>query len=119
MKTEAITKIEEGLKAYKGDQYGRVMAPYIAGILKDFCGQNEEFAQAVVQGGSFEDCMKAVVKAVQKQAISDLDACRAAAGFYFPGSVVEFHMSIHMSRFEAEEGRSAEDGIVLRLEDFL
>ena len=118
MKTQAITKIEEGLKAYKGDQYGRVMAPYIAGILKDFCGQNEEFAQAVVQGGSFEDCMKDVVKSVAKQAISDLDACKAAAAFYFPGCVVEFHMSIRMSRFGAEEAE-ADQGIVLRLEDFL
>ena len=118
MKTQAITKIEEGLKAYKGDQYGRVMAPYIAGILKDFCGQNEEFAQAVVQGGSLSECMDAVVKAIQKQAISDLDACKAAAAFYFPGCVVEFHMSIRMSRFEAEEAE-ADQGIVLRLEDFL
>ncbi len=119
MKTEAITKIEEGCKAYKGDRYGKVMAPYVAEILKDFCGQNEEFAQAVAQGGSFSECMGAVVKAIQKQAISDLDACKAAAEFYFPGSVVEFHMSIHMSKYEAEDAQAMDTGMMLRLEDFL
>ena len=118
MKSEAITKIDTGLKNYHGNQYGNAMAHYIAGILKDFCQQNEEFAQAVVQGGSFSECMDAVVKAIQKQAISDLDACKAAAGFYFPGCVVEFHMSIHMSKFETEEAQP-DGGIMLRLEDFL
>lgn len=119
MKTEAITKIEEGQKAYKGDRYGQVMAPYVERILKDFCGQNDEFAQAVVQGGTFSECMGAVVKAIQKEAISDLDACKAAAGFYFPGCVVEFHMSIHMSKYEAEETQGMNTGMMLKLEDFL
>ncbi len=119
MKTEAITKIDEERKAYKGDRYGQVMAPYVAEILKDFCEQNDEFAQAVVQGGSFSECMGAVVKSIQKQTISDLDACKAAAEFYFPGSVVEFHMSIHMSKYEAEDTKGTNTGMLLRLEDFL
>lgn len=119
MKTEAITKIEDGRKVYKGNRYGQVMAPYVAEILKDFCTQNEEFAQAVVQGGSFSECMDAVVKTIRREAISDLDACRAAAEFYFPGSVVEFHMSIHMSKYEAEDAKDMNAGMMLRLEDFL
>lgn len=119
MKTEAIKKIEEGRNAYKGNRHGQVMAPYVAEILKDFCGQNEEFAQAVVQGGSFNECMGAVVKAIKKEAISDLDACKAAAKFYFPGCVVEFHMSIHMSKYEAEEAQGMDAGMMLKLEDFL
>ena len=49
------------------------MAPYVAEILKDFCGQNEEFAQAVVQGGSFSECMDAVVKAIRREAISCIE----------------------------------------------
>lgn len=118
MKTEAIRKIDTELKTYKGDRYGGVMKDYVAGILRDFCRQNEEFAQAVAQGGSFEACMKAVTRSIQKEAISDLDACKAAAEFYFPGSVVEFHMSIHMSKFEAQEAAESA-GMMLRLEDFL
>lgn len=117
MKSQAIEKINAELAAYKGDRYGQAMKEYVAGRLKEFCEQNEEFAQAVVQGGSFGDCMKAVTGKITGQSISDLDACKAASEFYFPGSVVEFHMSIRMSQYEAEEQTA--DGIVLRLEDFL
>ena len=117
MKEKAIEKISGELKAYKGDRYGNAMKDYISETLKEFCRQNEEFAQAVVQGGSFADCMKAVAGKVQGGSISDLDACRAAAEFYFPGSVVEFQMVIRMSKYEAEE--QSDTGILLRLEDFL
>lgn len=116
MKTQAITKIQQELTGYRDDRYGEAMKTYVAAALEEFCGQNGEFAQAVVQGGSFADCMKAVTKAVKGNSISDLDACKAAAEFYFPGCVVEFHMSIRMSKFEAKEQDS---GILLRLEDFL
>lgn len=116
MKTQAITKIDQELATYKGDVYGEVMKKYVADVLKEFCGQNEEFAQAVVQGGSFKDCMKAVSGAIKNKAISDLDACRTAAEFFFPGCVVEFQMKIRMSKFETEQQDS---GILLRLEDFL
>lgn len=119
MKSQAIEKINDGLGKYKGDRYGGAMKIYVAGILKEFCQQNEEFAQAVVEGGSFEECMKFVVKKISGSVISDLDACRAAAAFYFPGSVVEFHMEIHMSKFEAEQNHDENAGILLRLEDFL
>lgn len=121
MKTEAIAKIDKEMAAYKGDRYGSAMKLYIAGVLKDFCQQNEEFAQAVVQGGGFDGCMKAVSGKIKGNAISDLDACKAAAEFYFPGCVVEFHMTIHMSQYEAEDadGAPAGGGILLHLEDFL
>jgi hypothetical protein len=116
MKTQAIQKIQDELGKYKGNRYGDIMKYYVANVLQDFCQQNEEFAQAVVQGGSFADCMKAVADKIRQNSISDLDACKAAAEFYFPGCVVDFHMEIRMSKFgEAQET----DGILLRLEDFL
>lgn len=117
MTDQAIARIDRELKAYKGDQKGNAMKDYVAGVLRDFCRQNGEFAQAVVQGGSFDDCMKKVVGRVKGQYISDLDACKAAAEFYFPGSVVEFNMVIRMSSFEAQE--QTESFIPLRLEDLL
>lgn len=120
MKTEAIQKIDKELAAYKGDRYGNAMKDYVAGTVKEFCEQNEEFAQAVVQGGTFADCMKAVTGKVKGQSISDLDACKAAAEFYFPGSEVEFHMTIRMSKYELEERSGDTGGILnLRLEDLL
>ena len=123
MKSEAIAKIKAESAAYKGDRYGAAMKMYIAGRLEDFCQQNEEFAQAVVQGGKFEDCMKAVSGKVKGNVISDFDACAAAAQFYFPGCVVEFQMQIYMSKYEAEadaaDTAAPADGILLRLEDYL
>lgn len=119
MKSQAITKIENELKTYRGDKYGDAMKGYVADILKQFCEQNEEFAQAVVQGGNFRDCMAAVIKNVKGNAISDLDACKAAAGFFFPGCVVEFQMKIFMSKFEKEESAEDAGGVILRLEDFI
>ena len=119
MKSKAIEKIDKELKSYVGDRYGNAMKQYIGEILEEFCQQNEEFAQAVLYGGSFHDCMKAVARAVKNQSISDLDACKAAAEFYFPGSVVKFHMTIQMSKYEEHE-TSNESGVLnLRLEDFM
>ena len=117
MKSQAIAKIDAELKTYKGDRYGNAMKDYVAGVLKEFCQQNEEFAKAVVQGGTLGDCLKAVSGKVKGGYISDLDACKAAAEFYFPGSVVEFQMVIRMSKYEAEEAGGS--GLLLRLEDFL
>ena len=34
----------------------------VLAAVKDFCVQDEEFAQAVVQGGTFAECMKKVVE---------------------------------------------------------
>lgn len=119
MKSQAIQKIDAELKAYKGDRYGNAMKDYVAGVLKEFAQQNEEFAQAIVQGGAFADCMKAVAGKVKGSYISDLDACRAAAEFYFPGSVVEFHMTICMSKYETEEYETDTKVLDFRLEDWL
>lgn len=124
MKTEAIAKIDKELAAYKGGPNAEVMKKDVADTLKRLCKLNEEFAQAVVQGGSFADCMSAVEeKAKGKRGMSDFDAYRAAAEFYFPGCVVEFKMTLHMSKYEAEADTATAEaptgGILLRLEDYL
>lgn len=74
----------------------------------------EEFAQAVAQGGSFPDCMVAVAKGVGGS-ISDLEAYRRAASFYFDGAKVQFTMSIQLTPAEPEAERN---GILLDLSDF-
>jgi hypothetical protein len=63
--------------------------------LTDFCKQDEEFAQAVAQGGSFADCMKAVAKGVGNS-ISDLEAYTKAVQFYFPGAKIRMQMTIDL-----------------------
>lgn len=103
------------------DEYGKVngykesaMKSAVRDALLDFCRQNEEFAQAVVQGGSFKDCMAAVAKGVGSS-ISDLEAYRRAAAFYFDGAKVNFSMAIQLEPAETEPDRQ---GILLDLSDF-
>lgn len=80
----------------KLDRYGEAMKGAVKEALLDFCRQEEEFAQAVVQGGSFKDCMAAVCKMIKNQSISDLEAYKAAVEFYFPGAAVSMKMNIDL-----------------------
>lgn len=95
--TQAVKKLEDGVKEQKIRMGGKesVMAKPIMNALKDFCLQNEEFAQAVVQGGSFVDCLKKVAAGVGNS-ISDLDAYKKAVQFYFPGAEVKMQLTIDL-----------------------
>ena len=103
------------------DEYGKVtgqkesaMKSAVRDALLEFCRQNEEFAQAVVQGGAFPDCMAAVAKGVGRS-ISDLEAYRRAASFYFDGARVNFTVTIQL---EPAEPEADQKGILLDLTDF-
>lgn len=93
---EAKDKLEREYKSGKYDKYGNIMKTEVKKALLDFCRQDDEFAQAVVQGGSFEDCMKAVGKGVAGNGISDLKAYSLAAAFYFPGATIAMQMAINL-----------------------
>lgn len=80
----------------KLDRYGEAMKLAVKEALLDFCRQDEEFAQAVAQGGSFKDCMAAVAKKVNGNSISDMEAYKAAVEFYFPGAAVRMKMNIDL-----------------------
>ena len=91
---QAHEKLAAEQKAVSG-QREKIMAGAVLAAIKDFCAQDEEFAQAVVQGGSFADCMKAVAAGVGN-AISDIDAYRKAVEFYFPGAKIQVQMTIDL-----------------------
>ena len=91
---QAREKLEQGAKEVK-DQKEGAMKGAVKNTLLDFCRQNEEFAQAVVQGGTFPECMAAVAKGVVSS-ISDLEAYKRAVSFYFPGAEVHMHMTIDL-----------------------
>ena len=110
---QATDRLKEEYKSVTGSKES-VMKGAVRDTLLEFCRQNEEFAQAVVQGGTFKDCMAAVAKGVGSS-ISDLEAYRRAASFYFDGAKVQFTMSIQLTPAEPEESRS---GILLDLSDF-
>ena len=110
---QAIGKLE-GVKSVSGKKESVMMEPVREALLS-FCRQDAEFAQAVAQGGSFEDCMKAVAQGVGS-AISDIDAYKKAVQFYFEGAAIEVQMKIDLcpNRVGAEPETK-----VISLEDFL
>ena len=110
---QAEERLEREYKEVKGTKES-AMKGAVRDTWLEVCRQDEEFAQAVVQGGSFQNCMKAVAKGVGGS-ISDLEAYRRAASFYFDGAKVQFTMSIQLTPVEPEESRS---GILLDLSDF-
>lgn len=122
----AVEMLEKGAKEKMGDQKADAMKKFVAEALQGFCRQDAEFAQAVVQGGSFRDCMKTVAGKVNGNHISDIDAYRAAAEFYFPGATISFQMTIDLCGSVTEEKAEPEVvpakpavAKVLNLEDFL
>lgn len=109
---QALSRLETGFAAGSYSRYGEAMKEGVRAALEDFCRQDEEFAQAVAQGGSFESCMKVVAKGCSTS-LSDLEAYRRAVQFYFPGAEIRFQMAIDLCG-EAEE----HPGTVLNLADF-
>lgn len=92
---EALDKLAREFSAGSYDRYASAMKKAVRDALEDFCCQDEEFAQAVAQGGSFEECMKAVAKGCGSS-ISDLTAYKKAVQFYFPGAKVNMQLTIDL-----------------------
>lgn len=121
--SQAKEKLGAQFKSVNGSKEG-AMKGAVRDALLSFAEQNEEFAQAIVQGGSFADCMKAVAKGVGNS-ISDIEAYRKAVTFYFDGATVRFEMHIQLEPVVEEETApqtevATESGcIVLSLDDFL
>lgn len=103
-KKQAIEKLENEVKGKMSGNKENAMKNAVLAALKEFCEQDEEFAQAIVQGGSFAECMKKVANGVGSS-ISDLEAYKKAVQFYFRGADVRFKMEIDVcpNRVKAEE----------------
>ena len=98
---QAAEKLEREAKAFQGNKYEAVMKTAVADALESFCRQDEEFAQAVVQGGSFAECGGGVARG-GGSSLSDVEAYRRAAAFYFRGAEVKMELRIRLEP-EAEE----------------
>lgn len=117
----AVEKLKAEEKAGTYDRCAKAMKKAVLEALDGFCRQDAEFAQAVVQGGTFTDCMKTVAKNCGS-AISDLEAFRRAVRFYFPGADVKFHMTVDLCADVGAEPAApvANAGLkILDLGDFL
>ena len=112
---QAREKLETEYKAGSYDKYANVMKSDVKKALLDFCEQDGEFAQAVAQGGKFEDCMKAVAKSCGS-GISDLEAYKRAVAFYFPGAKIQMQMTIDLIGDAAKSDAPAQGkGVILDL----
>ena len=114
---QAEKRLKEESKKVSGAKE-KAMASAVRDALLDFCRQDEEFAQAVAQGGSFQDCMATVAKGVGNS-ISDLEAYRRAVSFYFPGAGIRMKMEIDLCDSVKDAPHIDGPGIVLDLADFL
>lgn len=94
------------------------MKSAVRDALLDFSRQDAEFAQAIVQGGSFDDCMKSVAKGVGSS-ISDLEAYKKAVAFYFPGAGIRVTMKIDLCDSVKDAPHPDGPGVILDLSDFL
>ena len=121
---QALEKLRKEAAAVSGSKE-RAMSEAVRATLENFAGQEEEFAQAIVQGGSFPDCMKAVAKGVGTS-ISDLEAYKKAVQFYFPGAEIRMQMTIDLIGAAAasspetkEPEQKKPENIVLDFTEFL
>lgn len=102
-KVLAVERINKEQKDFKGDKYGNAVYTYVANSLRDFCNQDERFAEAVVKSNrGFEECIKSIMKGCGN-AISDIEVYRRAAKFFFPDSEVNFIMTIKLGEFPTEK----------------
>ena len=115
--TQAVERLEKEKGSVTG-QKEKAMAGSVLAALKDFSVQDEEFAQAVVQGGTFANCMQAVAKGVGSS-ISDLDAFKKAVQFYFPGAQIKMQMTIDLIGDADPEEPKPVTPMVLNLMDIL
>ena len=109
MQDEAVKKLGEELndKAAKWSQKAGAVKKAVHDALVTFCGQNEEFAQAVAQS---EKTLWAVCEEAVKnvgQSVSDLEVYRSAVAAYFPGAQVDCVMTVRMSEHEEPDKQIA------------
>ena len=98
---------------------------HVADALIEFCKQDAEFAQAVMQTDkNLGECCTEIMKGCDN-AISDIEVYRKAVQFYFPGAGIKFSMTIDLcasvndGNDEAEAGTPAQSTIDLELTSFL
>lgn len=93
---KAIEKLNTENKSFKGDKYALAMRSEVLAVLINFCEQDAEFAQAIVQNDkTFSDCMADVAKGCGSS-ISDLEAYKKAVRFYFKGADIKCTMQIDL-----------------------
>ena len=92
MNAEIEKYFEEEIKGRKQS----AIASAVRDALENFCDQEQEFEQAILQSGkSFQECLNSVVENCGS-CLSDIEAYRRAVKFYFTTATVSFVMTIDL-----------------------
>lgn len=134
--TQAVAKLERERKdipAIKDSEIGQklrgngaadakasLMADAVLKVLADCCRQSEAFAKAVLSGGTFGDCMKAVAKGLGNYA-EGAEVCKKSVQFYLPGANihVQWRVEVPEESTAAAPEQEKQTSIVLELMDLL
>ncbi len=107
-KAKALERLNE--KIDKLSPHGNAVKEHVLRVLKDFCEQNSEFAQAIAQSGkTVKDCIESTVNNCGSS-ISDIEVYRRAVAFWFEGATVNFKMTLDLGDGGfSNEGSGEED----------
>lgn len=92
----AKEKLDRESKNTGSNRKALAVLPSVKKTLLDFCRQENEFAQAVIQcSKTLWECCEEIVKD-SNDSISDFEVYRRAVQFYFHGADIEFQMKINL-----------------------
>ncbi len=95
-KDEAIKKLEDESKEKTSNRKADAIKRAVVKQLKNFCTQDDEFAQAIVQSSdTVNQCLEKVTEKCGN-CLSDIDAYSKAVAFYFPGAKVHMKLEIDL-----------------------
>ena len=122
MKQQAIDRLNKEFKESKGfSQKGKAVSASVFTALTNFCEDNSEFAQAVVQAPAdktIKDCIESTVKNAGNS-ISDIEVYKKAVQFYFPGADIHFDMRIDLGDGGFSNDGKPANSMRLSLDEFL
>lgn len=100
-------------------QKEQVISSPVYNALCEFCRQEIEFSQAILQTDkTFVDCLKNCLKG-SGNAISDIDVYKKAVSFYFDGADINFSMTINLCASVQNNQTQNNNAIILSLDDFI
>lgn len=101
IEAEAKIRKDSGQHLYK-DNWDRTIAGPTAETLINFCRQSDEFAKAVVEGGSFKGCIDKIAKSLNRWACSDFAVYGQAVEYFMPGAKVDYTVKIVLPESESK-----------------
>lgn len=99
------------------DAKASLMADAALKVLTDFCHQSSTFAEAVLSGGTFGDCMKAAAKGLGNYAKGS-EVCKKCVEFYVPGAKIHVQWRVELPE-DTTQSEGNQSGLVLDLMDLL